>query len=208
MTKHLAAVIAALLSILGISATASAQERFSERSLGYVYGNLGQVSRDNTGDCVRTNLWTPELAIAECDPDLVKKPEVAAVAEPAPLAAFETVTLETITLFDFDKDDLRPEGRQKLDRLIERMRDKESAGEIAVVGHADATGTVEYNQGLSERRAASVMDYLVQNGVSQDLIQTRGMSENQPIATNETREGRQLNRRVEIEAPVQRPREQ
>ncbi|MEJ2322542.1 MAG: OmpA family protein, partial [Gammaproteobacteria bacterium] len=69
---------------------------------------------------------------------------------------------------------------------------------IVIVGHTDSVGSDAYNQGLSERRAASTADYLVSRGIPRDVITTSGMGESQPVATNETAEGRQLNRRVEI----------
>jgi len=69
---------------------------------------------------------------------------------------------------------------------------------IDVYGHTDSTGSDAYNQGLSERRAAAVADYLATRGVQSARIGTRGFGETQPIASNETEEGRAENRRVEI----------
>jgi outer membrane protein OmpA-like peptidoglycan-associated protein len=69
---------------------------------------------------------------------------------------------------------------------------------IEVAGHTDSTGTNEYNQQLSERRAASVAAYLVTRGVLRDRIIEVGMGEERPVADNGTAEGRQLNRRVEL----------
>ena len=65
-------------------------------------------------------------------------------------------------------------------------------------GHTDSTGSDAYNQGLSERRARSVADYLSSHGVQSARIGTRGFGETQPVASNETEEGRAANRRVEI----------
>lgn len=207
MDKHLAAVApAVLLLLLGVSGGTSAQGQ--QESAGYLYSSPGIVARDNLGNCVRSNIWTPELATAECHPELVKKPEEVATAEPAepeePLAAFETITLETKTLFDFDKDELRPEGRQKLDELVSELQGEGRVGSITVVGHTDSIGTEEYNEDLSQRRAASVSEYLVQQGVDPTRIETEAKGETQPVADNSTAEGRQQNRRVEIEVPVQR----
>jgi outer membrane protein OmpA-like peptidoglycan-associated protein len=70
---------------------------------------------------------------------------------------------------------------------------------INITGHTDITGREDYNQQLSERRAASVSRYLESQGVNGMRIMTVGMGIHQPIATNETEQGRQLNRRVEIE---------
>ena len=67
-----------------------------------------------------------------------------------------------------------------------------------VIGHTDSTGSLEHNQGLSERRATSVARYLKSQKVLSERILTRGMGPNSPIASNDTAEGRALNRRVEI----------
>ena len=69
---------------------------------------------------------------------------------------------------------------------------------VTVVGHTDNTGTAQYNQGLSERRAQSVTSILVQNGVSPARLRAFGAGENQPLASNLTPEGRAQNRRVDI----------
>jgi len=69
---------------------------------------------------------------------------------------------------------------------------------IVVAGHTDSTGSNSYNQALSERRAASVADYLRSRGVVDARIETVGFGEDHPIADNATAEGRALNRRVEL----------
>ncbi|HWZ44587.1 MAG TPA: OmpA family protein [Candidatus Saccharimonadales bacterium] len=69
---------------------------------------------------------------------------------------------------------------------------------LDVEGHTDSVGGDEYNQGLSERRAAAVRDYLVQQGIAGGSIASRGLGKTQPVATNDTAEGRQQNRRVEL----------
>jgi outer membrane protein OmpA-like peptidoglycan-associated protein len=70
---------------------------------------------------------------------------------------------------------------------------------VQIEGYTDSTGGVEYNQKLSESRAQSVHDYLVQSGLTAERItSTRGFGLNNPVATNNTPEGRQMNRRVEI----------
>ncbi|MGE5640969.1 MAG: OmpA family protein, partial [Clostridia bacterium] len=70
---------------------------------------------------------------------------------------------------------------------------------VIAIGHTDSIGTDEYNQKLSVRRAESVKSYLVSKGVEQNRVYTEGKGEKQPVATNKTKEGRQKNRRVEIE---------
>ncbi|HUH11565.1 MAG TPA: OmpA family protein, partial [Longimicrobiales bacterium] len=70
--------------------------------------------------------------------------------------------------------------------------------ELLVVGHTDAVGSDDYNQALSERRAQAAADFLVTQGVSRTAIRTVGRGETEPIASNDTPEGRQMNRRVEV----------
>jgi outer membrane protein OmpA-like peptidoglycan-associated protein len=70
---------------------------------------------------------------------------------------------------------------------------------MEIEGHTDAVGSDQYNLKLSESRANSVRDYLVQSGLTADrIIAVRGLGKVQPVATNDTAEGRQMNRRVEI----------
>jgi OOP family OmpA-OmpF porin len=69
-----------------------------------------------------------------------------------------------------------------------------------ITGHTDSVGSDEYNIGLSDRRAASVKTWLVNKGISSSRIQTAGKGENEPIASNQTSDGRAQNRRIEIVA--------
>ncbi len=110
-----------------------------------------------------------------------------------------TVPLKTslTVLFDFDKADLRPESKPELDRAI-RFIQQNPGKKFEIGAHTDALGTDEYNLDLSERRAAAVRSYLLQNGVNPDIIVSKGYGESQPIDTNDTPEGRQRNRRVEL----------
>jgi OOP family OmpA-OmpF porin len=125
-------------------------------------------------------------------------PKPAPPPPPPPKPVIETITLGAHALFDTDKSDLRPEGMRELDDVAAKLKSFASVESISVVGHTDSVGTDAYNQGLSERRAASVKNYLVQKGVEGSVISTSGMGESSPVATNKTREGRQQNRRVEI----------
>jgi OOP family OmpA-OmpF porin len=76
--------------------------------------------------------------------------------------------------------------------------DEEPGTDFVLSGHTDSTGPETYNQGLSERRAASVKNWLVDNGVAGSRLQTKGYGETQPKYDNSTTEGRKLNRRVEM----------
>ena len=86
---------------------------------------------------------------------------------------------------------------QVLGKIAKVINDRKEL-EILVEGHTDSTGSETYNQQLSERRANSVKNLLVARGVQAQRITITGYGESQPVATNATPEGRQMNRRVEI----------
>jgi OOP family OmpA-OmpF porin len=107
-----------------------------------------------------------------------------------------TIILDDV-LFDFDKTNIKPEAAAILDRLVAFMNENKDR-RVALSGHTDSIGTEKYNQGLSERRAASVKNYLVKKGVDGSRVTSQGFGESKPIADNKTKEGRAKNRRVEI----------
>lgn len=100
-------------------------------------------------------------------------------------------------LFDFGKYDLRPEAREKLAKLSGIIL-AHSGLELAVEGHTDNVGSDELNQKLSEKRAETVRAYLIQQGLAEASVTSRGLGETSPVVDNSTAEGRQRNRRVEI----------
>ena len=106
------------------------------------------------------------------------------------------ITLEGVH-FDFDKATLRPEAIVILNNAAGLLASHERVV-VEVAGHTDSRGSEQYNQGLSERRANAVRDYLVSKGVNASRLTARGYGELQPVATNDTDEGRQANRRVEL----------
>ena len=99
--------------------------------------------------------------------------------------------------FDFDKATLRPESTNELQRLTKLLNDVPTL-KIEISGHTDSKGADDYNKKLSNSRAKSVVDYLIKAGISADRLTYVGYGEEQPIATNDTDEGRQLNRRTEF----------
>src|SRR5574342_719548 len=107
------------------------------------------------------------------------------------------VTFESGLLYDFDSDVVRTEARKNL-RTLAQSLDKYPGSDILIVGHTDQVGPASYNQSLSERRAAAAADYLVLQGVDRTRVSTRGMGETEPLASNDTERGRELNRRVEV----------
>jgi outer membrane protein OmpA-like peptidoglycan-associated protein len=107
------------------------------------------------------------------------------------------VTFASGILFDVDSDALRAEARSNLQQLAESLKDYDGTS-VLVVGHTDSTGSDSYNQGLSERRAASARSFLVSAGLGPSRIEAAGRGETEPVATNQTVDGRQANRRVEV----------
>src|SRR5213593_2990079 len=107
------------------------------------------------------------------------------------------VQLTNDILFDFNSAALRTESQQTLRDLASNFQ-RYPDETVSVEGHTDNVGSGEYNQNLSERRAYSVKDYLVTEGVASSRVTAVGYGETRPKASNDTAEGRQLNRRVEI----------
>ncbi len=124
-------------------------------------------------------------------------PTEAGVASNDGCPAWETIEVPNV-YFDFDKSFIREEGKEKLDELIEEIDDAKEY-EIEVGGHTDAIGTNEYNMGLSERRAQSVVKYLLSKGVTNAYVSSNYYGEEQPAVPNTSPANRQLNRRVEFE---------
>lgn len=99
--------------------------------------------------------------------------------------------------FDFDKATLRPDAKAILNEAAALLAKHERVV-VEVAGHTDSTGPEDYNQGLSERRAQAVQDYLVEKGVRASRLSSKGYGESMPVASNDTKEGRAENRRVEL----------
>ncbi len=108
------------------------------------------------------------------------------------------MTYAADAFFDFDKAVLKADGKAKLDDLVGKVK-AINLEVIIAVGHTDSVGSDAYNQKLSVRRAEAVKAYLASKGIEKNRIYTEGKGEKQPIADNQTKEGRAKNRRVEIE---------
>ena len=99
--------------------------------------------------------------------------------------------------YDFDKSTLTPSSKSELERLVKLLSNNPTI-KIELSSHTDNKGTDEYNMKLSQARAQSVVDYLISKNISKDRLIAKGYGESQPITTNETDEGRQMNRRTEF----------
>ena len=178
-----------------------------------VQDSSGAAVKDGSGACVVSsgqNLpeCSPVKAPAAPAPAAPARPAAPAApsapaapapaARPAPASVRQAIVIQADALFDFDKSVVRPDGKRSIDEALEKVRGTDLEMVIAT-GHTDSVGTEAYNQKLSERRAQAVKDYLVSKGVPASKITTIGKGESQPVATNKTKEGRQKNRRVDIE---------
>jgi OOP family OmpA-OmpF porin len=206
----------ALLAVSGLALAALSTQVGAQ---GYLTDGQRGVIKDAYNLCWRTGYWTPAQAVADCDPDLVPRaappapppppaaapappppPPPAPVAKPAPppKPVTEKVTFAADVFFDFDKSVLKPEGKERLDDLVAKMKGV-TLEVIIAIGHTDAVGGNEYNQRLSVRRAEAVKAYLVSKAIEPNRIYTEGKGKTQPIADNRTDAGRAKNRRTEIE---------
>ncbi len=204
-------LLAATLATIGAAAQAQTPGVDMKGTVGYVIDQRGYVAKSGAGLCWRTGYWTPAMAIAECDPDLVAKivgTDKAVAPAVGPKPAAKKVTLAADALFDFNMATLRPEGIAKLDKVVADLKNIKLEV-IITVGHADRLGKDAYNQQLSERRAAAVKSYLVGKGVEANRVYAEGKGEKQPVTagkcgksetkTKQLIECLQPDRRVEIE---------
>ena len=208
----------AVTTLVSIAGPASAQDK-----AGYwtnpASGNM--VWRNATGLCWRAGYWTPAMAIAECDPDLMPKappPPPAPAAPPPPPppptpapapkpAAAKTLVITSTELFDFDKSVLTSAAKAKIDQeIIARLTEFATIQFVNVNGHTDRIGSSQYNQKLSERRAETVKAYLISKGTDAAKIETYGFGKTMPVKSCPDQKDRkaliaclQPNRRVEVE---------
>jgi outer membrane protein OmpA-like peptidoglycan-associated protein len=194
-----------------LAAGLGAQLKFAERW--FVRGDVDFYDRDHyyAGLSIGGNFggagasipaptpYEPPPAV-EKPPVVEKAPVVAPAPVPAPAPApvcNDVVTVLDGVTFDTNSDRLTLNARRVLDNVVDRLKASPS-DTVEVLAHTDSQGSAEYNMGLSIRRAKSVDDYLVAQGIAGSRVSYRGVGEAQPIADNDTAAGRALNRRVEL----------
>jgi outer membrane protein OmpA-like peptidoglycan-associated protein len=160
-----------------------------------IYGGAGAILGASTGYLICRAMADEEPAPAPA-PARPAPPPPAPAPAPTPEAAEERIVLRGVN-FDFDKADIRPDAAVILDEAASILNDNPGRN-VSVAGHTDSVGADAYNQSLSERRAAAVKDYLAGRGVDAGRLTTSGYGESNPIASNDTADGRALNRRVEL----------
>lgn len=198
-TKKILAGLVGAAAVL-MSAAAFAQQEKGNTSA-YWRNSEGIVWKNSFGQCWRSGYWTPALAAEDkdgcaCDKDVLPKekceppapPPPAPAAQPAPpppppppaKLAPEKVTFAADVLFDLDKSELKPAGKQALDGFADKLKGV-NYEVITAVGHTDRLGSEPYNKKLSVRRAESVKAYLVGKGVPANKVYTDGKGESDPV---------------------------
>jgi len=166
----------------------------------------GNAVRTGLGECLRVSGWTDSTTIDACE-GIEPVAEVAVEPEPEPVVEappapkepiITTATLGAEALFDTEQSALSAASEQALADLLVQLEKFQEISDIEVVGHTDSRGAEDYNQPLSEQRAASVEAFLAA-AYPNVTITSSGQGESSPVATNSTPEGRQLNRRVEVQ---------
>ena len=185
MNKTLKLLLASVITVSASAAMASDNWQSGDGSLNWKNGD-GTL-------CWRDNSWTPATAAKGCDGFLAPK----SAAKKGGVTQSK-ITLQADTLYDFNKSDLKPQGKATLDQIAKDMR-KMKLEVVIAVGNTDSVGTDAYNMALGTRRAQSVKTYLVSKGVDASRIYTESKGKSNPVASNATAEGRAKNRRTDIE---------
>lgn len=134
-------------------------------------------------------------------PPLPPTPEPTPLPTPEPTPEIEVPITRKIVLrginFDFNSSDIRADSAPVLDEAVKQLSSNPDV-DVLVVGHTDSVGSEDYNQKLSVLRAEAVYRYLVNRGIAPERLTTSGMGESNPVASNDTEQGRARNRRVEL----------
>lgn len=166
---------------------------------------LGNFERDlNSG--VKPSLDTPslnfgyvyldDLVLKKLHP-IVRSNQLQKVFKNKSLKSGESITLRNV-YFDSNSDQLQPRSFTELNKLV-KLLSTSNQFHVKIVGHTDNEGSDGYNLDLSNRRAATVVQYLKDKGIAPERLSSEGKGMREPVASNETKEGRQLNRRVVAE---------
>lgn len=153
---------------------------------------------DTNGDLYEFSVGAHYLFVTKAQPivvdDVYIPPPVKQIPEKI------TLSMEAGTLFAFDSDKLVP--NKAINNVIKDLIEFDS--DVKIIGHTDSKGREKYNLKLSEKRASAVKQYFISKGIKSEKIETLGLGESTPVASNESAEGRSKNRRVEIEYVIVR----
>lgn len=201
------------MASFGVSAHQVAVEGDVESSGGGYVNTGGTVLRTGEGECLQTGALDDDNIINACagiEEEVVAEVVEEAVEAPAvePVAAAQTSKIDTRqfseqALFDTNSAELNGAGRNAMQSMFGALAEYKGITGIMVSGHTDNRGSDAYNQSLSEQRAQTVAE-AIQAQYSDARVDVQGMGESSPVASNDSAEGRQLNRRVEIEVTATR----
>ncbi|WP_432720011.1 OmpA family protein [Jeongeupia wiesaeckerbachi] len=203
----------AVVSALSMGSAFAATTAYSTNGTNVAPTNVEGVVKNSIGECWRTGTWSKDQATVEgCDGYVKPQPKVEApapVPAPAPVVKNKTFSLQADVLFDFNKASLKPAGKDALDKLYQDVVNFDpKEGNAVVVGYTDRIGSDKYNNALSQKRAQSVVDYLVSKGAPADKFSAEGRGKADPVTgdtCNKIKARKQLieclapDRRVEIE---------
>lgn len=199
-----------LAALTGFAASAQAQIVVKSAPVQpYVIGAGNIVEKDGLNNCLRSNNYSSDLIKTvmttndkpvgvECGEIKEEAPKAAAPAPapapvaakpapapvPAPAPAAQKVSLPADAVFAYDKADLTEEGKSGLAKFAADAKALKQLEVVIAVGHADRIGSPEYNQKLSEKRAATVKDFLVGQGIAANKVYTEGKGETQPVTAD------------------------
>jgi OmpA-OmpF porin, OOP family len=187
--------------------TILAEKDFQALYIGsFVNDNAGTVDRIESDSYRQSYYFIDDVKLIDLGPRKVKKPEIPK-QDTLILAAKDSVLTNLVLtkkpfvfknlLFDRAKADILPYSFTELDSLCQYLIINTQL-KIKIEGHTDNEGSTPFNQDLSERRAKAVADYFIQKGIDKNRLHTEGFGETHHVSENQTKEGRQLNRRVEM----------
>jgi len=203
--------LALIAALCGMGGTADAAKMWDDMSW---WGNTGATPEPTMDTKGRSGYWWwPKVPASNANdgelwgnrgivyhawekPMPVAPPAVTPPPAPEPEAPVtrSAVVLNNV-LFDFDKTNLKPEGKAEIDKLVAEMN-KHGQDTVVIIGHTDSIGTEQYNMGLGQRRADSVANYMKAAGIDASRIMTKSMGESQPAVPNDSAANRALNRRA------------
>ncbi len=218
MNTRTALALGACLSLvsLGVSAQTVVEGDVESSGDGYVNAG-GMVLKTGLGECLHTGTFGDDNVINKCAgieddvadagvddaADEVEQAAVEAPVVPEQTAKIDTRQFSEMTLFATDSASLTDEGQRVMGSLFDALSEYKGITGISVTGHTDSTGTDAYNQALSDQRAATVAAE-ISTQYPDASIDVQGLGEGSPTASNDTAEGRQQNRRVEIDITATR----
>ncbi len=200
LNKLLTLIILCLLPLhLSLAVESVDEEKPRETPDGYVTDSSGNIMKSSSGNCVKSGNWSEDdKTVVGCD-DVTLEHEIKLIPGEAIEDGVLTLSVPVAELFEFDSAELSEKGKQDIATFAERIQTEISkAHEVLFIGHTDNTGAFTYNMELSLRRAQAFANHVISLGANEEIVRSVGLGPQYPIASNDTREGRAQNRRVEV----------